>query len=90
MDPKQIGKQIIDFNKKAFENSFSAMCTLQEQAEKTFDVFMEKSPMYSDETRKIVAEWRKNYIKGRDQFKAIANENFDKAGSFFNAAGMKS
>ncbi len=90
MDPKQIGKQIIDFNKKAFENSFSAMCALQEQAEKTFDIFLDKSPLYSEETRKIVTEWRKNYIKGRDQFKSMANDNFEKASSFFNGGGMKS
>lgn len=90
MDPKQIGKQIIDFNKKAFENSFSAMCALQEQAEKTFDTLLEKSPMYSEETKKMVTAWRTNCLKGRDQFKSLANENFDKVSAYFNGSKSNS
>jgi hypothetical protein len=28
MDPKQIAKQIVDFNKTAFDNSFATRCPL--------------------------------------------------------------
>lgn len=90
MDPKQIGKQIIDFNKKAFENSFSAMCALQEQAEKTFDILLDKSPLYTEETKKIVSAWRTNCLKGRDQFKSLANENFEKVNAFLGSAKTNS
>ncbi|MCK7507450.1 MAG: hypothetical protein MZV70_27680 [Desulfobacterales bacterium] len=34
MEPKQIAKQMVDFNKKAFDNSFEAMAVIQEQTEK--------------------------------------------------------
>ena len=30
MEPKQIAKQMIDFNKTAFDNSFEAMAVLQD------------------------------------------------------------
>jgi hypothetical protein len=85
MDPKQIAKQMIDFNKKAFENSFSAMCTLQDQAEKVFTALMEQpSPWFPKELNKLTAEWIKAYKKGRDQFKADADENFKKIEEYFS------
>ena len=34
MEPKQIAKQLVDFNKKAFDNSFDAMAVIQDQTEK--------------------------------------------------------
>jgi len=30
MEPKQIAKQMVDFNKKAFDASFEAMAAMQE------------------------------------------------------------
>lgn len=42
MDPKQTVKQIMDFNKKAFDNSFIAMCVLQAQGERTFDCLLKR------------------------------------------------
>ena len=41
MLPKQLLKQMVDFNKTAFENSFNAMVTLQEQMEKMAGAYME-------------------------------------------------
>ena len=43
MDPKQIAKQMIDFNKTAFDNSFSAMSALQDQTEKLILSFLDKT-----------------------------------------------
>ena len=34
MDQKQIAKQMMEFNKTAFDNTFSAMIALQDQTEK--------------------------------------------------------
>jgi len=34
MDPKQLAKQMVDFNKTAFDNSFNTMSTIQDQTEK--------------------------------------------------------
>ena len=41
MDQKQIFKQMMDFNKQAFDNSFSVMSELQEQTEKLMLNFLE-------------------------------------------------
>ncbi len=40
-------KQILDFNKKAFDDSFNAMIAVQEHAEKMVRVFWEKSDVFS-------------------------------------------
>jgi len=39
MDPKQIAKQIIQFNKTAFDNTFDALNVLQEQREKMMSMW---------------------------------------------------
>ena len=49
MDPKQIAKQMIVFNKTAFDNNFRAMQALQEQTERLVNKFWEKSPMFPEE-----------------------------------------
>jgi uncharacterized coiled-coil DUF342 family protein len=85
MDPKQIAKQMVDFNKTAFDNSFEAMSALQDQAEKMFTSTMEQTSFFPAEGKKLINEWIKNYKKGRDEFKAAADENFKKVEAFFSA-----
>jgi len=83
MDPKQIAKQMIDFNKTAFDNSFEAMAVLQDQIEKMVNTAMEQNTMIPAEGKKAVADWIKSYKKGRDDFKSAADESFKKVEAFF-------
>jgi len=83
MDPKQIAKQIVDFNKTAFDNSFNTMSVIQDQAEKMLTATMEQTAFFPEEGKKLVNEWIKNYKKGLEDFKATADENFKKVDSFF-------
>lgn len=84
MDTKQIAKQMIAFNKTAFDNNFNAMKALHEQTEKVINKFWEKSPMFPEEGRKVITEWMKAYKKGCDDFKNTVDENFKKVEDFFN------
>lgn len=43
MDQKQIAKQMVEFNKAAFDNSFTAMTALQDQTEKLITGFLDKA-----------------------------------------------
>jgi hypothetical protein len=43
MDQKQIAKQMVEFNKSAFDNTFNAMTALQDQTEKLVFQFLEKA-----------------------------------------------
>ena len=39
MDPKKMGKQMLDFYKTSFDNSYNAMTMLQEQMDRLGTVF---------------------------------------------------
>ncbi|MDI6743082.1 MAG: hypothetical protein QMD11_10150 [Smithella sp.] len=84
MDPKQIAKQMVDFNKTAFDNSFEAMSALQDQAEKMFLASIAQTSFFPEEGKKVVNEWIKTYKKGREDFKSTADENFKKVEAFFS------
>lgn len=83
MDQKQIAKQMIAFNKTAFDNNFSAMNALHEQTEKIINKFWEKTPMFPEEGKKAISEWMKAYKNGCEDFKKVVDENFKKVEDFF-------
>jgi hypothetical protein len=83
MDPKQIAKQMIKFNKTAFDNTFDAMIALQEQTEKMMAMYMDQAPLIPAEGKKAINDWLKAYKKGRVDFKAAADENYKKVEDFF-------
>ncbi|MEN6373473.1 MAG: hypothetical protein ABFD75_01665 [Smithella sp.] len=85
MEPKQIVKQMIDFSKTAFDNSFEAMAVLQDQTEKMVNAMVEQSSMMPEEGKKAISDWIQSYKKGRNDLKAAADENFKKVESFFTA-----
>ncbi len=85
MEPKQIAKQMIDFTKTAFDNSFEAMAVLQDQTEKMVNAMIEQNSLMPEDGKKAVSDWIKSYKKGRNDFKAAADENFKKVESFFSA-----
>lgn len=84
MDPKQIAKQMVDFNKTAFDNSFAAMAVIQEQTEKMVSNMMEQTNIFPAEGKKLIMDWIKTYKKGREEFKTAAEENFKKVEVYFS------
>ena len=84
MNPKDLTKQVIDFNKKAFDNSFHAMSSLQDQVERVINMFLEQSPWFPEEGRKAVSEWVKAYRKGREDFKETVDNNYKKVEDFLS------
>jgi len=87
MEQKQLFKQVIDFQKTTFDNSFKAMATLQEQGEKMINMFLEQAQWLPEEGRKSVTEWLQAYKKGREEFKSIVEKNFDKVQTYFEGSG---
>ncbi|MCK7507327.1 MAG: hypothetical protein MZV70_26970 [Desulfobacterales bacterium] len=83
MDPKQIAKQMIVFNKTAFDNNFRAMQALQEQTERLVNKFWDKSPMFPEEGKKVISDWMTAYKKGCEDFKSVVDDNFKKVEDFF-------
>jgi polyhydroxyalkanoate synthesis regulator phasin len=84
MDAKQLAKQMLDFNKTAFDNNFNSMKALQEQTERLIGKFWEKSPIFPEEGKRAIVDWMKAYKKGCDDFKNIVDDNFKKVEDYFN------
>ncbi|MDD3581403.1 MAG: hypothetical protein PHW74_10320 [Desulfobacca sp.] len=85
MDQKQMFKQMLDFNKSAFDNTFNAMVMLQEQTERMVNQFLEKAVWLPQEGKKAVDEWVKSYRKGCEDYKKLVDDSFKKVEAFFTA-----
>lgn len=83
MDQKQMLKQMIDFNKTAFDNAFNSMAMLQDQAERMNAMVLEQATWLPKEGKKVIDEWVKAYKKGRENFKSTVEDSFKKVEDFF-------
>jgi len=83
MDPKEIMKQMIMFNKSVFDNAFNAITIILEERDKAIGMYFEHAPWFPEEGRRIVNEWIKSYKKGRSDFKAAIDDNFQKIDDYF-------
>ena len=86
MDQKEIMKQMINFNKATFDNTFNAMVMLQDQTEKMANTFISQATWLPEEGKKVVNEWLSAYKKGREDFKKVVDDNFKKVEDFFATA----
>ncbi|MGD0821224.1 MAG: hypothetical protein ABSA71_10820 [Desulfomonilia bacterium] len=82
--PKDMAKQVIQFYKTTFDNSFGTLVMLQDQAEKLLKTFVEQTPGMNDEGRKVLDQWTSVYKKGRDDFKKAMDEGYAKVEDFFD------
>jgi hypothetical protein len=85
MDQKMVVKQMIDFHKSTFTNSFNAMVMLQDQTEKIITTFFSQASFVPEDLKKLVGDWTSTYKKGRDEFKNAVDENFKRVDEFFGA-----
>ncbi len=85
MDQKHLFKQIIDFQKATFDNSFNALSTLQEQGETMISTSLNQAEWLPAEGKKVIKEWLDNYKKARSDFKNTVDGNFKKVQEFFDS-----
>ncbi len=83
MDQKQLFKQVVEFNKAAFNNTFNAMVTLQDQAERMTNTMLDQSTWLPAEGRKAVKDWVDACKQGRENFKQLVDDNFQKVEEHF-------
>jgi len=84
MELEQLAKQMIDLNKVAFTNTFNTIVMLQDQTEKMVRSFMDKAYWIPEEGKKSLDEWIKACKKGREEYKKIVDDGFEKLGEFFS------
>jgi len=83
MEPVKIAKQMVEFQKATFDNSFNAMAMVQEQAERMINMGLDQANWLPEEGKKVVDAWLKSYKKGREDFKQIVDGNFARVEQFF-------
>jgi hypothetical protein len=78
MEPKQMLREMIEFNRTAFDNTFEAITKLQEQMEKMTNSFMDQTSGVPKECKKALEDWISTYKKGREGFKKNVDDQFEK------------
>jgi hypothetical protein len=86
MDNKQLAKQMIQFNKAVFDNSFKAMTMVVEQNEKIFESFFTQATWLPEESKSAIQKWVSAYRTGCNDFKKLMDDNYAKVESFFDKA----
>lgn len=87
MDQNTIAKQMIDFHKSTFTNSYNAIVMLQDQSEKMMNTFLSQATWVPQDLRKVVGDWVEACKKGREEFKSSMDENFRRVEDYFSTAG---
>lgn len=83
MNNKLILKQVVQFNKTAFDNAFKAMKMAHEQGEKMLTALLDQATWIPEEGKKTITEWFRAYKKGVDDFKNTVDEQYKKVDEFF-------
>jgi hypothetical protein len=83
MDQKHILRQMTEFSRTAFNNTFSTLVLLQDQFERVTQTAMTQANWLPEEGRKAITEWTDAYKAGRDNLKKYADESYKKMEEFF-------
>lgn len=83
MDQKQIFKQMVEFNKGAFNNAFNAMVMIQDQTETLAETMLNQATWMPAEGKKAMQDWVNSFKKGRDDYKKAIDEAFVKVEEYF-------
>ncbi len=76
MEQFQVFKQMAQFNKTAYDNSYNTMSMFREQNEKMANSLLDQATWMPEEGKKVINEWMKGYKKGCEDFKKIVDQNY--------------
>ena len=78
MDATWMAKQMIDFQKTAFDNTYNAVTMLQDHTEMVSNALLEQANWLPEEGRRVTGQWTETYKKGRNDLKTAMDENYNK------------
>jgi hypothetical protein len=84
MDQKDLFLQLVNFNKKAFENTFNAVVVFQDQSESLFKGMLDQATWLPEDKKAGVGDWVKSYKKTRDDFRKSVDDGFKKLEELIN------
>ena len=83
MEAVEFTKQIVEYQKAAFNSGFNIIAKLQDQAETTAATFLEKTWGVPKDSQKIFNQWSEVFRKGRNDFKNMIDQNFNAIENLF-------
>ena len=83
MDPSEVAKQTARFAKVTFDNTFNVMLLVQEQVERTIDIYLDQMLVVPQEGRKVVGEWVNTYKISASELKKELDRKYKDLASFF-------
>ena len=72
-------EQMLEMNKLACDNTFQTFVTIQEQTETITKKLIAQATWLPEEGKKAIDEWLTTYKKGRQDFKKMVDNSFEKA-----------
>ena len=84
MDQKELMKQLVEFNKTSFNNTYNTMIMLQEQAERMASTLINHPTLLTDDGKKTIKEWVKMFRTQREEYQDTVNDNFKKIEDFID------
>jgi hypothetical protein len=82
MDQKDVFKQVVSFNKKAFDNTFNALVMFQDQTEVLFKGMLDQATWLPGDNKAAIMDWSKTYKKNREDFRKSVEDGFKKLEEF--------
>jgi len=86
MDTTWFAKQILDFQKSTFDNTFNAVAMFQDHTENVAETLNQQATWAPEEAKRTMDQWTVAFKKGRDDFKKAVDDNFAAARSAFAPA----
>jgi len=82
IDTKHVIRQMVDFQKTAFNASFNTIKTVQTRTEKAMDIFVNQAFWIPEEWKGAYVNWSKACNTGFNAFKKNVDEGFEKIESY--------
>ena len=78
MEPKQAMKQVMEFNRMAFDSVFTSLKVVQEQTERMTNLSLEQATMLPKEGKKVITEWLEACKKGSETLQKSVDDGFQR------------
>jgi gas vesicle protein len=85
MDYKEMIRQAVDFNQKAFETSMNTVVLYQDQGERIWNNLLNQVEGVSESVKKVQMEWVEACRKSREEYQKAVTEGYSKLQEYWTA-----
>lgn len=90
MEAEKLAKQMIGFQKTAFNHTFDMVMAVRDQSEKITRSWCEKNGILPDKSKKVMLEWDHVIKQNLEEYKKVINDGFNTIESCFDFSKAES